>query len=338
MTVTPAITLIAALILFLLAVRLSAFYSGSETGFYRVSPMRLSIQAQQGNHDAQRLQQFLARPEQFVATTLVGNNIANYLTTVALGLSVSVLVAESTGVTELVATVLVTPVVFIFGELIPKSLFYRAPSTLLARGVKWFWISSIVFLPLTFPLIVMSRWIARLGNSDKQPLELVLSRPRLGSVLEAGHKEGLLTELQAQLADNIMQTARQPVVLSMVPVLGCVGTVVTSGRDELLELARRTRSTRLLLHPPGKPRDWTWYVRVADLFRPDQSPRAVATQMPRFSSETPKVEVLAELVRQYSAYGAIEEEGRVIGVVSRRTLLAQLQRRGPRWQLPESDQ
>ncbi|MCA9061659.1 MAG: DUF21 domain-containing protein [Planctomycetaceae bacterium] len=333
----PAAILFSALLLFLFAIRLSAFYSGSETGFYRVSPMRLSIQAQRGQQDARRLQSFLMRPERFVATTLVGNNIANYLTTVALGLAVSVLVAKSTGLTELVATILVTPIVFIFGELIPKSLYYRAPSTLLIRGARFFWISSIIFFPLTFPLIVMSRWISRFGDSRKQPLDLFLSRPRLGSVLEAGHREGLLTELQATLADNIMQTSRQPVSLSMVPVMGCPGAAVTSSRDELLELARRTRSSRLLLSPENGSQQWRWYIRVADLFRRDQPPRAVATEMPRFASDAPRLEVLAELVRQYSAYGAVVEEGRVIGVVSRRTLIAQLQRRGPRWQPPEND-
>ncbi|MCA9037295.1 MAG: DUF21 domain-containing protein [Planctomycetaceae bacterium] len=330
----PALTMFAGIILFLIGVRLSFFFSGSETGFYRLSPLQLAIRVHQGDRVAQSLQKFVNHPERFVATALVGNNVANYLVTVAIGLVMSVLVTDSSGAAEVISTVVVTPVVFVFGELIPKSLFYLAPLSQLRANARWFSFSYVVSLPLSYPLILLSRFIAKLGNSDRQPLETVLSRTRLVSVLEEGHREGLLTELQSQLADNIIQVARHPVSLSMIPALGVQGAPENASREEILALARRLQNPRILLHLPGQPGQWCRYVRVADLFEKGKSPRSVAVALPQFASDAPKLEVLSELVRQYSNYGVVVEEGRVLGVVSRRTLLAQLQRSGPRTQLP----
>ena len=327
---SPFIVAIGAALLFLLGLRMSFFFSGTETGFYRINSLQLSLKAHQGDRMASQILYFVDRPERFVATVLVGNNIANYIVTLAIGLFTSMVLAESSGAAEIISTIVVTPIVFVFGELIPKSLYYMAPMSLLRSGSAWFMISYIVCLPVSYPLILLSRLIASLGSSDRQPLELVLSRTRLVSVLEAGHREGLLTDLQSQLAENIMQVARQPVSLSMIPAAAAQGTVDTADRAELIRLAQRMRVPRLLLHPPGKPYQWNSYVRIADIIRNDQSPRAAAIRIPEFAANSPRIVVLSELIRSHSEYGAIVDERGVVAVVSRRILLAQLQRVRPR--------
>lgn len=326
----PAVSLFVSILLFLAGLRLSFFFSGCETGFYRVSPLQLSIRAQQGDRIAAQLQRFIERPERFVATSLVGNNIAHYLITVAIGLFMSVLVYNSSGTAEVVSTVIVTPLVFVFGELIPKSLACLAPMSRLRAEARWFVVACAACAPLSYPLTLLARMIAHLGSSDREPLELVLSRTRLVSVLEEGHREGLLTALQSQLAENVIQVARHPVMLSMIPAMSVLGASESASRDELLRFARRLQSAVILLHPHGLPGSWSAVVRVADIIRSDQSPRSVATSLPRFDALTSKLTALSELIRCRSAYGVVAEEGRVIGVVSRRTLLADLQRTGPR--------
>ena len=68
-----------ALICFFIGLALSAFFSGSETGMYRVSRIRLVLDGLSGGRVARGIIQLLNNPAIFVATTLVGNNIANYL-------------------------------------------------------------------------------------------------------------------------------------------------------------------------------------------------------------------------------------------------------------------
>ena len=73
-------TIFISLLIFILGLWLSAFFSGSETGFYRMSFVRLSIDAHAGDRTAKRILWFVRHPSAFVATTLVGNNVANFLT------------------------------------------------------------------------------------------------------------------------------------------------------------------------------------------------------------------------------------------------------------------
>jgi putative hemolysin len=329
----PAFLLAAAVVLFFLGLRLSAFFSGCETGFYRISTMQLLIRSQQGDAAARWLHWFSARPERFVATTLVGNNFSNYLITWSLGLGIAAMVTNSSGIAELVATLLVTPVVFVFGELIPKSLFYRAPLTLLQRGTPYFTASYFVFFPIVYPLVLLSRLTARLSSSQRRPMELMLSRTRLVSVLEVGQQEGLLTSQQSVLSENSIQLACEPASLAMIPAHSVMGASEAADRQTLLQQARRLRTPRLLIHREGQPHHWSACLRVADIQRPDVTPRSVMTTLPTFARNTPKLEVLSELVRSGAPYGALTEEDRVVGVVSRRTLLTQLQRMGPRTNL-----
>src|SRR5580704_13716552 len=63
-----------ALALFLFGLRLTAFFSGAETGFYRASYLRVSIDAQSGDPIAKRILWFCQNPTNFVVTALIGNN------------------------------------------------------------------------------------------------------------------------------------------------------------------------------------------------------------------------------------------------------------------------
>ena len=65
--------------LFVVGMLLSAFFSGAETGFYRVTRVRLVLDAMGGDWIASRLLSLTNNPTLFVATTLIGNNLANYL-------------------------------------------------------------------------------------------------------------------------------------------------------------------------------------------------------------------------------------------------------------------
>ncbi|MEZ6126468.1 MAG: DUF21 domain-containing protein [Planctomycetaceae bacterium] len=311
-------------VLFLVGLRLSAFFSGTETGFYRVSTLQLTLQKQRGDRVGSALFWFVTHPERFVATTLVGNNVANYLTTMAVGMLVAAVWEHSTGAAEIVATLAMTPVVFIFGELIPKSLYYRAPMSLLRSGSVAFNLFYWLFIPISYPLIQASRFVATLSNSDKRPMEVVFGRTRLYGVLEEGQREGLLTGLQRNLAENLMQVAGLPVHLSMVPASTIRGLSESASVDEVLKLAGETDSPEVLLHAEGRPFEWVGCVRVADLLASSLAPRHMMQQLPVFQESDARLEVLTELFRRYSQFGVVRSQDRVIGIIRRQTLISQL--------------
>jgi len=78
------IALIWTLALLLLGIFLSGFFSGSETGFYRASRVRIVIASLDGDRMSKALVKLINNPALFVATTLIGNNVANYVTSLAI--------------------------------------------------------------------------------------------------------------------------------------------------------------------------------------------------------------------------------------------------------------
>ncbi|MEM9644468.1 MAG: CNNM domain-containing protein, partial [Planctomycetota bacterium] len=101
--------MIIALTLFLLGLALSAFFSGSETGLYRVSRTRLVLDGLDGSPLGGAMVWILNHPVIFIATTLVGNNLANYMTSFAIVMGVERLFVANAAA-ELLAPVMLTPV------------------------------------------------------------------------------------------------------------------------------------------------------------------------------------------------------------------------------------
>ena len=106
----------------LLAVVLSAGFSGLETGLYATSRLRIVLDAAAGDAAARRLQRMLVDLPRLLTVLLLANNICNWAASL-----LAQVVLEQAGVaqTALVGTVLVTGVLFVFGESAPKSAFRR---------------------------------------------------------------------------------------------------------------------------------------------------------------------------------------------------------------------
>ena len=101
-----------ALILLIVGVSLSAFFSGSETGFYRVNRVRLVMESMEGDRLYKYLLYMANNPQLFVATALVGNNIANYLTSLAIVLIAQEVFAPHSGLAEILAPIILAPILF----------------------------------------------------------------------------------------------------------------------------------------------------------------------------------------------------------------------------------
>lgn len=310
--------------LFLLGLRLSAFFSGSETGFYRVSFPRLTIDAQGGDRIAKRLLWFSQNPSYFVATTLVGNNVANYLTTFAIGLAIASFYRRGAGWGEIIATLLVSPVVFIFGELVPKNLYYRAPLQLLRRDAPWFMFFYRAFLFLSFPLIWITKSLERLGRSPAGSPEIVLGRTRLMHVLRRGHEEGLLTDSQNRMVNGLLYTAAQPVRESVIPADRVLGITERVAREAFLEHARKYGLTSVVLRGTDVNRPWKGYIRVVDAAVDRRPLQDLIRPMPRIEAAGSKLEGLLLLREAEALYGVVYDAERCRGIVSQQGLVEQL--------------
>lgn len=321
---TSALTIFGAVVLFGVGLWLSAFFSGSETGFYRASPLRLNIDASAGDKAAKRLQWFSRNPSHFVATTLVGNNIANYLTTVAIGTAAFVLMPASGGSAEIILTIALSPVVFVFGELIPKNLYYRSPLTLLRNRTTLFVVFHKAFLVVSVPLMLITKIIERFNIGSRSNRDLVLGRNRLVQVLTQGHREGILTDVQSRLIQNVMLTVNDSVVQAMTPASRMLGLTEDASKEEALEYARRFGLTHMAIRRSDSETSWFGYVRVVDVAVKQRPPKQLIHEMLRLSATDTKLEALLKLRESSSAYGVVISDDEFLGTVSERGLAEQL--------------
>ncbi|MBC8371920.1 MAG: DUF21 domain-containing protein [Planctomycetes bacterium] len=139
-------------LLLIIALLASALFAGSETGYYGINALRLKHQANSSRNSA-LLEKTIRAPSAFLATLLIGNNMANDLAVHA-----AVMLIASAGISnsELFATIALTPIVFLFGEMWPKQLMLANPNRLL-----WFSlplaIVRLLFWPVTQPITMLVR-------------------------------------------------------------------------------------------------------------------------------------------------------------------------------------
>ena len=154
---------------------LSAFFSGSETGFYRVARVRLMLDAIGGDRIARTLLWLTHRPSLFVATALVGNNLANYMTSLAIVVGTQALMGQASHTAELIAPLLLAPVLFVYGELLPKNLFLKAPNRLLRGGGPLFLFFLVLFFPVSILLWGVNRLLARVAVQTPEQVRFTLA-------------------------------------------------------------------------------------------------------------------------------------------------------------------
>ena len=311
--------------LFLIGLRLSAFFSGSETGFYRLSVLRLSIDARAGDRPSERLLWFARNPAYFVATCLVGNNVANYLTTAAIGWGLVALFGATTDLLEVAATLMISPIIFLFGELLPKNIYYLAPMSRSQQNIRWFRYFFRAFLPISAPLVQLTRVFERFSGQSHQPTELVLGRSRLVQLMQQGHREGVLTDLQSRLAHGLLQLAPQSVMSSMIPTPRVLGVSESSSQAEILDFARRFGLSAVAVHRADDEQGWFGYAFVAELIL-NQTGRPIIHSMPVIPYQTSKLEALNRMQLLDASYGVVVRNEEILGIVARNGLVEQIYR------------
>ena len=258
--------MIIAIGLFLVSLICSAFFSGTETGFYRVNRMRLVLDALGGNRAAKQLLWMTNHPAMFVATVLVGNNIANYLVSLSTVLGTQVLFGNETPWPGLIASIVLAPVLFVYGESLPKQLFHDAPNRLL-RMCGWPLVACLwLFSPVTILLGAINKLLQKFVGESLDEVRLTLARKELQQVFEEGHEAGILRPAQQGLAQGLFALAHRPA--SSVAMSAARMPHVVSGTPNriIMQMARRWRIAAFAVEANDGSHRLLGYVRVADVY------------------------------------------------------------------------
>jgi len=302
-------------VLLFVGVFLSAFFSGSETGFYRASRVRIVIAGLDGDRVSQYLIKLINNPTLFVATTLIGNNVANYLTSLAIVLIAQQVTTSSAA--EMLAPILMSPLLFVYGELLPKNLFYQAPNFLLRFSAPLFLFFTCVFAPVAAVLWGMGRMLEKWLGQSPQKIRLTLARNELQKVLEDGLEAGLLHPTQRHLGQSFFLVASLPVSDICTPITRVQSLPIESTKEVAKRFARTKRIADIPVYQ-GAKRILVGYIRTVDLLVGDyQQP----SELVRPLADVKSTELFGESILQMQAtretlMRVVGPNGRTVGVLS----------------------
>lgn len=312
-----------ALILVAAGVALSAFFSGSETGFYRVTRVRLAIDAKRGGFVARALHWLVSKASLVVATVLIGNNIANYLVSFGLVLlSHQILAADSE--LESLLPVLMTPVLFIYGELLPKYLYYQVPYRLLQWGAPLMLVCTLLFLPVSiFVLLLDAVWRWLLG-AQANPRASTLERQELQRVLVEGQEAGVVLPIQREIAQNLFTFGGRPIRQFAQPLQALASVPENATREEVLQRSQATGQNIVgVFHANGKQLVGCYVVAELLLRGPtaELQPQPICQALATESN----IQVLTRMHSQHFVLVQVfDAHQRLLGIVTRERLTSLL--------------
>ncbi|EHY77834.1 HlyC/CorC family transporter [Stutzerimonas stutzeri] len=219
----------------------SAFFSSSETGMLSLNRYRLRHQAKEGHRGALRASELLAHPDRLLGTILVGNNFVNILASSIATVLAMQLWGEA-GIA--IATIGLTIILLIFGEITPKTLAALRPEI----------VAYPVSLPLKmlqkvlYPLVALLGWVSNgllklLGVDVSNKGNDSLSTEELRSVVRESGAD-LPLNRQSMLL-GILDLERVTVDDIMIPRNEVTGIDLDDDLESIIGLLRTTPHTRL---------------------------------------------------------------------------------------------
>ena len=305
----------------------SAFFSSSETGMLSLNRYRLRHQAKEGHRGARRASELLAHPDRLLGTILVGNNFVNILASSIATVLAMQLWGEA-GIA--IATISLTIVLLIFGEITPKTLAALRPEVV-AYPVS---LPLMMLQKILYPLVALLGWISNgllkmLGVDLSQKGNDSLSTEELRSVVrESG--SALPMNRQSMLL-GILDLERVTVDDIMIPRNEVTGIDLTDDLETIIGQLRTTPHTRLPVFQKdiNQVEGIVHMRQIARLLSHDQLTKETllaACNEPYFVPEgTPLSTQLLNFQKKKRRIGiVVDEYGDVLGIVTLEDILEEI--------------
>jgi len=305
----------------------SAFFSSSETGMLSLNRYRLRHRAKEGHRGAKRASALLERPDRLLGTILVGNNFVNILAS-SIATVLAIKFWGEAGIA--VATIGLTIILLIFGEITPKTLAALRPEAI-AYPVS---LPLLLLQRVLYPLVALLNWISNgllklLGIDLSNKGNDSLSTEELRSVV---HESGSDMPMNRQsMLLGILDLERVTVDDIMIPRNEVAGIDLEDDLETIVTQLRTTPHTRLpVFRKDINQIEGIVHMRqIARLLSHDQLTRdslLEACNEPYFIPEnTPLSTQLVNFQKQKRRIGiVVDEYGDVLGIVTLEDILEEI--------------
>ncbi len=304
------------LLVLVVLIVLSAFFSGSETALMALDKLRLKYLVQKKRPGADHLEKILEHPDRLLGAILVGNNLANIAASV---FATTFFVQLYGDQGELLTILVLTPVLLILSEISPKTYAAQYPekvSFLVLRPIlAVMWLLSPVVWLVTRASRLLTHFIR---GEEKRP---IISEEEIRSIISVGEETGVVAREQRLMLHGIFELTQTRVRDVMIPRTEVVGLEVSAGFGEVLGLVQQAHHSRFPVYDENldnvvgiiHSKDILNFVGSPEVF----SLREIA-RPPYFVPESKRIGTLLQSFRRKRIHLAVvvDEYGGVEGIVT----------------------
>lgn len=316
----PWLTLGITIIVFLF---LEGFLSGSEIALVAANRKRLNYLGRSNSRVARLTHRILREPSWLLSTTLVGSNLAEVANT-ALVTSIFIGLYGSRG--DLYAFLLLAPLILIYGEILPKTLFQQKADYWVSKVAPIIWVFSIILFPLVWIMSGATRFVFGLLRlkGEKGPY---ITREELQLLLRT---EGEATDMKPMEKDMIHRIFRFSTTKAKEVMIPLVEVVVLEENSSVEEAIALTRQENYSRYPVFRERvdNIVGILHSFDLLLAlgkEQTVQSFVRPISFFPETKPVDELLLELQRNHEAMAAVVDEyGGAVGIITVEDILEEV--------------
>ena len=311
MKVDPSDTYQIIILLILLA--LSAFFSSNETALMSVNRIRLRSLADEGNKRASMALDILEdQMPKLLSAILIGNNIVN----ISASSLATTLAYSFGGYMVSIVTLILTVLILIFGEITPKNYATINAEKITLRYIPIFKFLMTIMTPVIFIINLFSRGVMR------------LMRVELRTIVDVSHEDGVIESDEKEMIYNVFDLGDATAKDIMVPRVHVTFADVESTYDELIEIFREDKFTRLPVYKDSQ-NNIVGIINMKDLLLYDKNEEFVIDRFlrkPHFTYETKSIsDLLVEMKDStFNIAIVLDEYGDMAGLITLEDILEEI--------------
>ena len=235
-------TVVIRLVLVVVCLVLSAFFSSSETALTTVNLIRIRNLADNGDKAAAWVLKARRDQSKMLGAILIGNNVVNLSASSML----TVLVTDVFGSQAVgAATGVLTLLVLLFGEITPKTIATLEAEKNALRVARVLCLLMTILTPVIFVVNLLSGGVLRLLGVDPNKPTDSITEDELRTIVEVGHEKGVIESEEKEMINNVFDLGDSVARDIMVPRIDMSFVDVEASYEELMEIFRRDHYTRL---------------------------------------------------------------------------------------------
>ncbi|MBQ6618000.1 MAG: HlyC/CorC family transporter [Phascolarctobacterium sp.] len=228
------------MLIIIFCVLFSGYFSATETAFSSLNRIRVKNLAEKGDKKAKLVLDLLENFDSLLSTILIGNNIVNIACASVATLLFVRLLGEEQGPS--VATLVITIVVLVFGEVTPKSIAKENPEKFAMFAAPFLNLLMIILTPFNFLFIQWKKLVSRIFHTET---EHSITEEELLTIVEEAEQEGRIDEQESSLIRSAIEFSEQEAIDILTPRIDIVGVPYDATKEEIAAVFTDTNYSRL---------------------------------------------------------------------------------------------